>query len=244
MRAAKGRKITAPKVDLELFVLPHNLEAERATIGAALVSSAAADYLADTLTRGAYFRRAHQVIFEAIKQLREERIGVDFVTLKTKLAAMVQLDEVGGPAALAALADGVPRSSNVEYYAGILKDLEVKRELVHFAHRVIDNVGAGEHSSAALVEDADWQLMELQAGHVDGRMRSLRETTGALAKDLEWRVEHQGKLTGIETGFPSINAETLGWQRGDLIIVAARPSIGKTAFILNSVRAAAAGGPS
>jgi replicative DNA helicase len=223
-----------PQRDPENFILPHNLEAERATLGAALLSSAAADYLADNLQREAYFRRVHGVVFEAIAALREQRTTVDLVTLRDELARRKKLDDVGGAAWLSSLTDGVPRSANVEHYAGILKDLQAKRQLVAYANRTIDLVASAGHSSAEILVDADRRLMDLQAGHVDGRMLSLAESSYALMQDLEWRAAHRGELTGIDTGFASINELTLGWQAGDLDVIGARPSIGKTTFVINS----------
>ena len=118
------RKAPAPAhVDPETFVVPHSVEAEKATLGAAMITSAAADYITDKLSIGCYFRRVHQAIFEAIRTLREQRRGVDFLTLKTELERVGKLEDVGGPSYISQLADGVPASANVAYYADILRDL-------------------------------------------------------------------------------------------------------------------------
>lgn len=220
--------------DPDSFVLPHSIEAERATLGAALVSSNAADYIVDKLPVDAYFRRAHQVLFTAIKELCDRKVTVDFVTLKEQLGRMGKLEDVGGPSYLMQLTDGTPRSTNVVHYAGILKDLHGRRALVAFATRTIDLVAAGTHHASSLLNDTDRRLMELQVGHVDGRMRSVRSSVTELTNDLDWRMAHRGELTGINTGYPSINELTLGWQPGDLVIIGARPSIGKTTFVVNS----------
>ena len=220
--------------DPDAFVLPHSIEAERATLGAALVNPHAADYIVDKLVPEAFFRRAHQVLFQAIRQIRDDRGEVDFVTLKEHLGRIGKLEEVGGPSYLSALADGMPRSTNVAHYAAILKDLHGRRALVAFANRTIDLVAAGGHSSSAVLNDTDRRLMDLQAGHLEGRMQSVSRSIGELTTDLDWRMSHRGELTGIDTGYPSINELTLGWQAGDLIIIGARPSIGKTTFVMNS----------
>ena len=231
-----------PKRDVDGFILPHSIEAERATLGAAMVSTAAADYVCDQLTAEAYFRRTHQTLFAAVRVLRDRKSAIDLLTLKTYLNSIGKLDDVGGPVYLAGLADGVPTSTNVAHYAGILRDLRVKRALVAYANRTIDLVAEGSHSAPAIVTDSDRRLMELQASHLDGRMAPLASSASALSADLEWRVAHRGELTGVETGFPSINELTLGWQPGDLIVLGARPSIGKTSFALNAaVHAAQAG---
>lgn len=232
----------APHADPEAVLLPHNLEAERSTLGAALVHTAAADYITEKLLPEDYFRRAHQDIFKAIRSLRDAKQEIDFITLKEQLARKKKLDDVGGPAYIAGLADGVPRATNIKYYAGILKDLAAKRGLVTFASATLDMVVANEHPAADILNDTDRRLLELQKGNVTSRMRSLRDSAVELFTDLEWRTSHRGQLTGVETGFPSINDLTLGWQAGDLDVVAARPSIGKTTFAMNSGVAAARAG--
>ncbi len=235
MTAAATAALPAPPhADPETFVLPHNLEAERATLGAAMVNPHSADYIVDKLTPAAYFRRAHQVIYEAIVALRDRRTGVDFITLKEQLARMGKLEDIGGPSYLSGLSDGLPTSVNVPHYAGILRDLHGRRAIVHYAQRAIDLVATGAHSSSAILSDADRRLMDLQAGHFDSRMRSVASGIHDLSADLDWRMEHRGEVTGIDTGYPSINELTLGWQPGELIIIGARPSIGKTTFAMNS----------
>jgi replicative DNA helicase len=226
-------------VDPETFILPHSLEAERATLGAALLSRHAADYVCDHLRSSSYFRRAHQLLYDAIATVRERQVEVDFLTLKAELERRGKLDDVGGPSYLSALTDGVPRSSNVAYYAGILRDLQAKRAVVGDARRTIDLVAGGTHTATQILQDADRRLMDLQAGHVEGRMRSVSSSLGELTEDLDWRMNHRGEVTGIPSGYEAIDELTLGWQAGDLVIIAARPSIGKTTFVVNSAVLAA-----
>lgn len=219
----------------EGFELPRNLEAERSTLGAALLHVAAADYITDKLSVEAYFRRAHQDVFTAIRELRLKNVDVDLTTLKNELQRTKKLEDVGGPAYISSLVDGVPRTTNVAHYCNILRDLQAKRGIAMFANTTLDLVAAGEHHADELLVDADRRLMDLQAGHIDGRLRALKESAGELLNDMEWRHAHKGEITGIETGFKNINDETGGWQPGDLIVIAARPSVGKTTFLANSL---------
>jgi replicative DNA helicase len=238
--AATVAVLPAPSArDLDAVILPHNIETERSTLGAAMVRETAADYVVDHLTADAFHRRAHQTIFLAMRELRRRSVEIDYITLRTELERVKKLDEVGGPSYLTALTDGIPRSANVEHYAAILKELQTKRALVRYAERTLNLIAGGEHSAAALVSDADTRLLELQKGHAEGRMMSLKESAEDFDRDFEWRVAHAGELSGLDTGFPSINELTMGWQPGDLIIVAARPSIGKTTFVMNSAVATA-----
>lgn len=222
-----------PPRDVEAFLLPFNLEAERSTLGAALVYSDHADYVVERLTPEAFHRRAHQALFEGIRDLRRSGVVVDFITLKERFNAKTLL-EIGGPAYIASLTDGMPHGVNVAYYCDILKDLQAKRELIFFADRTLNHVAAGDHSAEALIADADRRLMDLQRGHAGGRLSSVRDSLGELMTDLDWRVEHRGELLGLDTGFASINDLTHGWCRSDLIIGAARPSMGKTTFVVNT----------
>lgn len=228
----KGDKLEKPPArDPEGIVLPHNLEAEKASLGAAILASTAADYISDHLTPGDYFRRAHRRLFETIQGLRRRSVTIDLVTLKEALGAK-GLDEVGGPAYISSLVDGVPHGTNIDHYCGILKDLHARRALYQFADLTCNHVAAGSHSGAELLEDADRRLMDLQAGHLDGRVLSLRETSSALMARLQWHHDHRGELLGVSTGYASIDGTASGWQKGDLTVIGARPSIGKTTFLL------------
>src|SRR5262249_10589123 len=111
--------------------------------------------------------------------------------------------------------------------------------LYQFGDMTCNYVAANGHSAAELLRDADQRLIDLQAGHLTGRVASLRETTAQLLEDLEYRVQHRGELLGLDTGYASINELTCGWQPGDLVVIGARPSIGKTTFLLNTAVASA-----
>jgi replicative DNA helicase len=164
---------------------------------------------------------------------------VDFVTLKEELIRIGDLDEVGGPAYVASLSDGVPRATNVKYYAGIVKEKAALRALIYAANKLLTDAYAAEDSAIDIVSRAETALLDVQNAHVSQRMGELRESTSALIADFDERVANRGMLTGVETGFTSINELTFGWQPGDLIVLAARPSIGKTTFVMNSALAAA-----
>lgn len=233
MRKADAGKLDKPPArDPEGIVLPHNLEAEKGTLGAALMSSTAADYIVDHLSASDYFRRAHARIFEAVQKLRRAGVDIDLLTLREELGRTRALDDIGGPAYLSSLVDGVPQSQNIDHYCGVLKDLHARRALYTFADLTCNYVAAGSYSSAELLQDTDRRLMDIQAGHLDGRVLSLRETAGALMEALTWHHEHRGELLGVDTGFASLNGTLSGWQAGDLTVLGARPSIGKTSFLL------------
>jgi len=227
-----------PARDPDALLLPKNLEAERSTLGAALLYSEHADYIVDRLTPEAYHYRSHAAIFERIRDLRRRGVEVDFVTFKEAMPPK-QLDEIGGPAYIASLTDGIPRATNVSYYCDILKDLQAKRALIFYAERTLDHVVAGEHPADILIADADRRLLDLQGGLTTSRLSGVKDSVFEMLNDLDWRAAHCGELSGLDTGFASINEATRGWQPTDLIIGAARPSMGKTTFVVNTATHAA-----
>ena len=221
--------------------LPSDLDSERSVLGAILVWNAAFEQVAPVLTPHDFFRDAHRRIFAAMTDLLDARGVVDDVTLKDALARRGDLDEVGGPVYLASLSNGVPRATNVEFYARIVKEKAQLRGLIDAANRTLAGAYAAEEPSSELLRRADVSLLALSNGHA-GRMADLRDAPARLFKDIEYQVEHRGELTGVVTGFKQIDDITLGWQPGDLNIIAARPSIGKTTWAMNSVVAAARAG--
>lgn len=243
MSKSRDDRPEPPIEGIDARTLPHNLEAERSVLGAILVHNDAFEEAGTIVKPEDFFRDAHRRIFAAIVYLREERnSGVDFVTLKEELVRRGELDEVGGPAYVSSLSDGVPRATNVRYYAGIVKDKAALRELIYAANKILTDAYAAEESATDIIDKADRLLLDVQNAHVSQRMATVSESASALFKDFEYRVEHRGELTGIESGFKSINELTFGWQAGELIVIAARPSIGKTTFVMNSAVAAAKAG--
>lgn len=222
--------------------LPHNLEAERSVLGGILIENSAFHVAASIIQPRHFFRDAHRRIFKAIWNLADVNSEIDLVTVKAELEKKSELEECGGPAYIGALVDGVPRSTNVLAYAEIVKDCATLRDLIFESNKIIGR--AYEHDAGAkeIVTWAEQKMFDVAHGHIRSRLRPLATGLGALAEDLEFRVKHRGQVTGVETGFPQINELTHGWQPGDLIFIGARPSIGKTTFVMNSVVAAAKAG--
>lgn len=239
-----SRRALAPKLDESVEqTLPHNLEAERSVLGVILVDNSAYEVASQVITDKSFFRDAHRRIYAAIAHLIDERQTVaDFVTLREELMRRGDLDDIGGPAYISALADGVPRATNVRYYADIVRDKCTLRDLIYAANKILTDAYAAEDEALTILHRADAAMLDVQNAHVSSRMTTLRESGTELFADFEYRVEHRGQLTGLDTGFTSINELTFGWQPGDLVIIAARPSIGKTTFVMNTAIAAAKGG--
>lgn len=218
--------------------LPHNLEAERSILGAILVHNDAYEQVAATLTPQHFYRDAHQRIFKAIHTLAERKVSIDFVTLREELSRAGDLEEVGGPAYVASLADGVPRSTNTSHYASIVKEKATLRAIIQAANQTLTAAYAAEDASVEILTRTDQALLALQNGHGTSNLTDMRQSAGTLYQWIEHRSAHRGELIGIDTGFANLNELTLGWESGDLIVIAARPSIGKTLLAINTAVAA------
>jgi replicative DNA helicase len=213
--------------------LPHNLEAERAVLGAVLIRNDALNVATEYLDAHDFFREAHRVVFDTMILLSERGKAIDLVTLKDELARLAKLEDVGGPSYVAMLADGVPRSTNVEHYARIVKEKSTLRSLIFAAQRILTGAYAGEQEADLLLDEAGRAVFEISDDRVRSGFVSLRDLAQDSFKTLEDFQNRKGLVTGIPTGFDQLDEMTSGLQRSDLVIVAARPSMGKTSFTLN-----------
>jgi replicative DNA helicase len=213
--------------------LPHNLDAERAVLGAILAHNDNFNTAAQVITEKDFFRAAHGCIFEKMIALSERNDGIDFVTLKEALARDGKLDEVGGPSYIASLSDGVPRATNIEYYARIVKEKATLRNLIYAANRILRNAYDAEDDPDQILDQAEGAIFSV----ADDRLKAGFVGMDVLVRDnfskIEQLFEQKRLITGVPTGFIDLDEMTRGFQAGDLIIVAARPSMGKTSLVLN-----------
>lgn len=213
--------------------LPHNLEAEKCVLGAILIENEAFNQAAQLVDAADFYRDAHRRIFDAMVALNERGLAIDLVTLKEELARAGQLEEVGGPAYIAALVDGVPRSTNVEYYARIVKEKATLRNLIHSASKIIARAYDAEEDADSVLDEAERAIFEIAERRIRAGFVPLADLVHGSLATLEQLQEHKGLVTGVPTGFVDLDERTAGLQPSDLIIVAARPSMGKTSFALN-----------
>jgi replicative DNA helicase len=213
--------------------LPHNLDAERSVLGAILVHNDAFNLAAQVIDSGDFYRDAHRRVFDRMVALNERSQAIDFVTLKEELSRAGELDEVGGPAYIASLADGVPRATNVEYYARIVKEKSTLRQLIYAANRIVTNAYEAEQEADLILDEAESAIFAV----ADDRLKAGFVPMSDLVKDsypqIEQLFEQKRLITGMPSGFVDLDEMTRGFQRGDLVIVAARPSMGKTSLVLN-----------
>jgi replicative DNA helicase len=213
--------------------LPHNLEAERSVLGAILLHNDAFNLAAEVIDSGDFFRDAHRRIFDKMVRLAERGDAIDLVTLKDELARSAEIDEVGGPAYIAALVDGVPRSTNVEHYARIIKEKATLRNLIFSANKILTTAYDGEEDADVILDQAEHAIFAIADDKVRDGFVSLRDLAQGSLDTIEKLHSRKELVTGVPTGFTDLDEMTSGLQPSDLIIVAARPSMGKTSLVLN-----------
>jgi replicative DNA helicase len=222
-----------PDVAVSERTLPHNLEAEKSVLGAILIHNDAFNHAAEVIDARDFFRDAHRRIFEKMIALSERSHAIDLVTLKEELQRSGELDEVGGPAYIASLADGVPRSANVEHYARIVKEKATLRNLIHSANRILSTAYEAEQDADLVLDDAEKAIFEIAEDRIREGFVPLRDLVQSSFATIEKLQQHKGLVTGVPTGFIDLDEITSGLQPSDLVLVAARPSMGKTSFVLN-----------
>lgn len=207
-------------------------------LGSILVNPEVAfDTAADMLEPSSFFRAAHATIFMAMSSIVDKSMIIDLVTLKSELQRSGVLEEVGGPAYIASLADGVPRSANVEHYARIVKEASQLREAVYTANRLRADAYASEKPPADMLSDAAERLLDLSGAAIAGKPTKLGDLIAPGMESLEKSAaEGGGAVTGIATGFVALDDMTAGLHAGDLLLFAARTSQGKTALAMNVAR--------
>jgi replicative DNA helicase len=213
--------------------LPHNLEAERSVLGAILIHNEAFNHAAEVLEPRDFFRDAHRRIFEKMVQLSERNEAIDLVTLKEALTRSRELDEVGGPAYITALVDGLPRGSNVEYYARIVKEKATLRNLIFASNKILASAYEAEDDPDEILDGAEHAIFSIAENRVREGFISMRDLAHQSFETIEQAHARKELITGVPSGFRDLDELTSGFQRGDLVIVAARPSVGKTALVLN-----------
>ncbi len=213
--------------------LPHNLEAERSVLGAILVHNDAFNMAAQVIDGRDFYRDAHRRIFDRMVTLSERNEAIDFVTLKEELSRGGELDDVGGPAYIASLVDGVPRATNVEYYARIVKEKATLRNLIYAANKILTNAYEADQESDLILDEAESAIFAVADDRLKAGFVPMRDLVKENFPKIELLFQHKRLVTGVPTGFVDLDEMTRGLQGGDLVIIAARPSMGKTSLVLN-----------
>lgn len=212
---------------------PQNLEAEASLLGAILIDSDAIVRIADTVDANDFYDERHRHIYEAIKKLYEKHSPIDVLTLSNRLKEDGLLDTVGGAAYLTDLTNYVPTAAHVEHYGEIVAQKAIRRRLIKASQ---DMIGLGYDETQGvqdLIEQAETELFKVSQQHVKQDISSIEEILAESFDRLDELHKDKGKIRGVPTGLRDLDNILAGLQRSDLIIIAARPSMGKTALTLN-----------
>ena len=212
---------------------PHNLEAERSILGAILLDNQSINTAIEKIRPQDFFHDGHRRIFERMINLNEAHHAIDLVTLTEDMGRAGELESAGGHAYLAQLMDGMPRVSNMEHYARIVKEKALLRNLIHAAHHIEQTALEAEEDADALLDRAESSIFQLAEDRIRSGFIGVKELVKESYPRLERILTEGHRLTGISTGYEQLDNLTAGLQPSELIIIAARPSMGKTALALN-----------
>src|SRR6202045_647498 len=213
--------------------LPHNLEAERSILGAILLDNHALNAAMEKLRSDDFFLSQHRQIFQRMIQLGEKQQAIDTVTLMEDLSRRGELEAAGGVAYLSQLADGLPRATNVEHYARIVKEKAVLRSLAFSAAAIQEQALAGGDDADVILDRAESTIFQIAEDRVKAGLIGVKELVRDNFEPLEKIFSEGRRITGLATGYAGLDNEVAGLQNSELIILAARPSMGKTALALN-----------
>jgi replicative DNA helicase len=218
---------------------PQSIEAEQSVLGALLIDRDAIIEVADFLRSADFYRQAHGTIYEAVLELYERREPVDIVTVSEALERRDQLEQVGGSAYLTSLINMTPTAVNAVHYARIVERKAVLRNLIAAAGRI---AGIGYEEAADVgesIDRAEQELFAVSQKRVETGFAPLKQLLHSAYDRLDYLHQHKGEISGIRTGFADLDALTSGLQKSDLVVLAARPSVGKTSLALNFAEHAA-----
>lgn len=239
----KRLKAIKPENDLSKFthgkIQPQALELEQAVLGAVMLDRDAMPDIIDLLRPDSFYLESHQIIYEAMQQLFNQAKTIDLLTIHEELLKMGKLTEAGGPSYLAELTERVASAANIEYHARIIAQKHIKRELINVSTKTITNAFDDTIDVFELLDDAERNLFDITQQNLNRSYESLSSLAGKAQRKMEELAARNESVTGVPSGFKDLDKLTAGWQPSDLIIVAARPGMGKTSFTLALAKNAA-----
>ena len=218
---------------------PQNIEAEQSVLGGILIENEAIHRVMEILTSGDFYREAHRKIFDALLSLSERDEPADLITLINELRKSDQLDAIGGASYVTSLIDSVVTAANIEYYARIIKEKSVLRKLIETSTQIVTRSYEDQGDVDNLLDESERAIFEITENRVKPSFYPIRDIVKSSFKTIERLYEKKELVTGVLSGFKELDQKTAGFQPSDLIIVAGRPGMGKTAFCLNIAQYAA-----
>ncbi len=236
LKRTPRRKQALPDITKVDRLPPHSPEAEQGVLGCILLSPN--ECMGDCIEKfraGAevFYDLRHQTIFTALIEMFDTREAIDVITLQQRLKDKQMLDEVGGIPYLAALPDVVPSSANLSYYAEIVQEKYLLRKMIHTCTDVVSRVYGHEGEVDALMDEVERDILRISEARVQGTTVNIKELVKKAINTIEDFHQRQGMLTGIGTGFTDLDKMTSGFHGGEMIVIAARPSMGKTSLAMN-----------
>ncbi len=222
------------KIDVFQKTLPQNMEAEQAVLGGILIDNEAIHQVLEIVEVEDFYRESHRKIFLVFLELYEQNQPIDLVTVCEALQKKQQLEEVGGATFLASLVEVIPTASNIAYYAKIVKEKSILRKLITRATYIINQcVAPTDENIEEILDRAEQTIFEVSQERIQTSYYSLKDVIKSTFQTIQSITQKDSYITGIPTGFIDFDRLTSGFQPSDLIIIAGRPSMGKTAFALN-----------
>lgn len=220
-------------------VPPQNIEAEQCVLGGVLLENEAISKVLEIMIADDFYRESHRKICHSMIELFEKSEPIDLITLTNILKSNNQLDEVGGAAYLASLVDNIPTAANIGYYAKIVKEKSILRGLINAATEIVARGYEDGGDVVDLLDQAEKSIFQISESQIKPSFYEIKSLLKESFKTIEKLYESREIVTGVPTGFDEIDKLTTGFQPADLIIIAGRPSMGKTAFSLNIAQYAA-----
>ena len=212
---------------------PRDIEAEKAVLGAAFLSKNALADAMEYLEPQDFYRKAHQIIFEKMVQLNDADQPIDPLTMKNVLDQDNQTENIGGVAYIAELATAVPTAANVVYYSKIVHDKAISRRLINTATKIINDSYAGNDKIEDQLDRAEQEIMSVSENSRQTGFKSISDVLQESINHVSELSSQDSEITGLSTGYAQLDEMTTGLHKDELVIIAARPAVGKTAFVLN-----------
>ena len=218
-------------------VPPSDIQAEACVLGSMILHAPCIDSVLQIVTPENFYRPAHEMLYGVLVEMHDSRRPIDLVTVRDELVRRKQLEPVGGVEYLKQLVEGVPNAANAEYYSGIVRDKSLLRELIVAGNEMIREAHESREVATEVIDRAEQRVFDIRSQNVSDHVATLDSLITAVFETLE---QTEGQLiTGLASGYPQLDELTGGFQPGDMVILAARPSMGKTSILLNMVEHAA-----
>src|SRR5215467_13607348 len=219
--------------------LPSSIESEKSILGAILLDNSVCNQAVEMLRRDEFFLDSHRRIYDKMVLLSERSLPIDLVTLSEELRRAGEFEQVGGATFIASLIDGVPRTDTIEHYAKLVKSKAMLRRLIIASNQIIARCVDEEEETMAIVDKAEQMIFQIAEDRIRQGFQYIGDVAERRLEQIEQMAGRPEMITGVPTGFTDFDRMTSGLQRQDLVILAARPSMGKTALALNIAQYAA-----